>query len=116
MAKDQLVEAALRSLKLPFSSSETKELLAEVGRHKATIGIALSADNMAALLRALSRQDKLGDDIQDIMSKLKARWAVETRTALNKECQEILHFVGKIDPFPNHETYLKLRHPLTGYG
>lgn len=113
-AKDHLLEAALRSLKWPFSSSETKELLAEVGRHKATIGIALSADNMAALLRALSRQDELADDIQDIKSKLEARWAVETRIALDKERQEILHFFEKTDPFSNHETSLKLRHPLTG--
>jgi len=64
--KDGLVHAALRSLKWPFSSSETKELLAEIGRHKATIGIALSTDNMAGLMRALSRQDALADGIQDI--------------------------------------------------
>jgi NACHT domain/Fungal N-terminal domain of STAND proteins len=112
--KDGLVQVALRSLKWPFSTSETKELLAEIGRHKATIGIALSADNMAALLRALSRQDELADGIQDIKSKLEARWAVETRIAMNKERQDILNFFEKIDPSPNHETSLKLRHPLTG--
>jgi hypothetical protein len=53
-AKDQPFEAALRSLKWPFSSSETKELLAEVG-HEAIIGIALSADDITALLQALWR-------------------------------------------------------------
>jgi hypothetical protein len=29
----------------------------------------MSADNMAALLQALSRQDELGEDTQDIKSK-----------------------------------------------
>ena len=114
MAKHPRFEAALRILKWPFSYSETKELLAEVGRHKATIGIALSADNMVALLRALSRQDALADDIQDMKSKVEARWAVETRIALDRERQEILHFFGKVDPFANHENSLKLRHPQTG--
>jgi Fungal N-terminal domain of STAND proteins len=113
-AKHQLVQAALQSLKWPFSSSETKELLTEIGRHKATKGIALSADNMGALLRVLSRQDDLSDGIQDIKSKLEERWAVETRITLNKERKAILDFFGTIDPSPNHETSLKLRHPLTG--
>lgn len=113
-AKDQPVEAALRSLKWPFSSSETKELLAEVGRHNATIGMALSADNMVALLQVLSRQNELGNEIQDMKTKIEARWAAETRIALDNERQEILNFFGKFDPRPNHETSLKLRHPLTG--
>jgi Cdc6-like AAA superfamily ATPase len=113
-AKHQLVQAALRSLKWPFSSSETKELLAEIGRHKATTGIALSTDNMGALFRVLSRQDDLSDGIQDIKSKFEERWAVETRIALNKERKAILDFFRTIDPSPNHETSLKLRHPLTG--
>jgi Cdc6-like AAA superfamily ATPase len=36
-----------------------------------------------------------------------------TRIALDKERQEILIFFEEIDPSPNHETNLKLRHPLT---
>ncbi len=98
VAKDRPVEAALRILKWPFSSSETKELLADVGRHIAIIGIALSADNMAALLRGLSRQNELGDEFQDVKTKFEARWAAETRIIVDKERQEILNFFGKIDP------------------
>jgi Cdc6-like AAA superfamily ATPase len=47
-------------------------------------------------------------------SSLEARWAVETRISLDRERQNILSFFEKIDPSPNHETSLKLRHPLTG--
>lgn len=39
-------DAARRKLHWPLSSSETKSLIAEVERHKATLSVALTADGM----------------------------------------------------------------------
>jgi hypothetical protein len=102
------------ALKWPFSVPETKELIAEVERHKATINVALSADSLSAILQALSRQGQLANDIQDIKKELKLRWAMETHIALGKERREILQYFGKIDPTAYQKSNMELRHPLTG--
>ena len=113
-ANKGIVDKTLRKLKWPFSVEETKELIAEVGRHKATINVALSADSLTAMLKALSRQDKIADDLEEIRSELKTRWAMETHIAIGKQRRKILDFFGEIDPTSNHKASLSLRHPLTG--
>jgi NACHT domain len=103
-----------RSLKWPFSAPETKELIADVGRHMSTINVALSADSLSAILQVLSKQDALAAEVQDIKKELRSRWAMETHIALGKERLEILNFFGKIDPTSYQKSNLDLRHPLTG--
>lgn len=51
-------------LKWPFSSSETKEILASVSRHKQTINIALAADSISKLNLCLSQQEATGEKNQ----------------------------------------------------
>jgi hypothetical protein len=67
------------------------------------------------MLQSLSRQDKMAQDLRDLKSELKSRWAMEAHVALGKERREILGFFGKIDPSLNHKSNLQLRHPLTGF-
>src|SRR5688572_13199367 len=50
------LKVVARQLKWPFSASETKELLADVSRHKNTISLATSADTMRQLQLMLSNQ------------------------------------------------------------
>jgi len=114
MTSDKTIEKMVRALKWPFSVSETTELIIEIERHKATINVALSADSLSAILQALSRQDKLTNDIKDIKKELRSRWAMETHIALGKERREILNFFGKIDPTSYQKSNMDLRHPLTG--
>jgi hypothetical protein len=114
ISNNRKVEKVIRALKWPFSASETKELITEVERHKATINLALSADSLTTILQALSRQDKLVDEIHDIKKELRSRWAMEAHIALGKERREILHFFGKVDPTSYQKSNMELRHPLTG--
>lgn len=53
---DQPIKKLRKKLRWPFSSSEVKELVAEIERHKTTLGLALNADCMSGMLQALSRQ------------------------------------------------------------
>jgi hypothetical protein len=50
----------------PFSVTETKELVTEVEWHKAIFNVALSADSLATILKALSRQNEVADDIREL--------------------------------------------------
>ena len=112
--QDERLETLKRKLRWPFTSSEVKDLLAEIERHKTTLGLASNVDCMSALLQALSRQDQTRDTIQELRIELKERHEAETRIAINKEKQEILNSFAKVDPRSNHDMSRKLRSPGTG--
>lgn len=111
---DQRLETLRRKLRWPFTSSEVKDLIAEIERHKATLGLALNVDCMAGLLHALSRQDDVRSTVEGIRTELKERHEAETRIAINKERQEILNSFAKVDPRSNHDMSRKLRSRGTG--
>ena len=111
---DQRLETLKRKLRWPFTSSEVKDLIAEIERHKTTLGLALNVDCMSGLLQALSRQDELRDTIEGFRTELKERHEAETRIAINKERREILSSFAKVDPRSNHDMSRKLRSPGTG--
>jgi len=106
--------STLQKIKWPFSRSETSELLAEIERHKLTINVAVSGDSLATVVRALSRQDKIADDIETIKSFERDRSALEKRVAMTGKRKEVLGFFEKVDSSTSHYANLKLRHPLTG--
>ena len=111
---EQRVEILKRKLRWPFSSSEVKDLVAEIDRHKSTLGLALQIDAMAGLLCAFSRQKDLSHDLKEIKSELEPRREAETRITIDKQRQEVLNSFGSIDPRQSHEMNQKLRHPNTG--
>ena len=112
--RDQRLETLKRRLRWPFTSSEVKDLIAEIERHKATLGLALNVDCMTGLLQALSRQDEVQSTVEGIRTELKERREAETRIAMDKERREILKSFAKVDPRSNHDMSLKLRSPGTG--
>ena len=103
-----------RKLRWPFKSSEVHEIVVEIERHKATLGLALNVDGMSGLLRALSKQNDIDKDIKDIKTELKLKREADTRVALNEQCQRVLDSFGTIDPYRNLNMSRKLRHPSTG--
>jgi Cdc6-like AAA superfamily ATPase len=111
---DTSLEKTIRKLKWPFSTSETKELLAEVDRHKATINVAMTGDSLASILRGLTRQDQMAEDIKNLKAAQEERWAMETHISINIQRKKVLSFFGNVDPALRHHTNLKLHHPLTG--
>ena len=111
---DQRLETVKRKLRWPFTSSEVKNLIAEIERHKTTLGLASNVDCMSGLLLALSRQDQIRDTIEGVRTELKQRHEAETRITINKERKEILDSFAKVDSRSNHDMSQKLRSPGTG--
>ena len=71
------VDAMKRRLTWPFTVPEAKSLIAEVERHKATLGLALTADGMTGLLTALSKQNELKNGVDEIKHQLRQRQEAE---------------------------------------
>ena len=112
--ENQPFQTVKRKLRWPFSSSEVKEMITQIDRHKATLGLALNVDGMSGLLRALSKQDEINESMKGIHKELKLRREAETRVAIDQHRQKVLDSFGTIDPRTNHEMNRKLRHPNTG--
>ncbi|KAL2066420.1 hypothetical protein VTL71DRAFT_2491 [Oculimacula yallundae] len=111
---EKKLDRVIKRLRWPFSHTETKELIADVERHKSTINVALSADGLRMTLKALSRQDEISSSVQEIEIAIKTKWAMDTHIALSKERSAVLTFFEKVDTRSNHESSLNLLHPLTG--
>jgi hypothetical protein len=101
------------TLKWPFSVSETKALLAEVSRHKATMTSALAADTMRKLQLCLTKVDENGQHIIAISQDVKDI-KINTQILLDNRKRKVLDFFMKMSPQTNLETSIKLRYPTTG--
>ena len=108
------VDAMKRRLTWPFTVPEAKSLIAEVERHKATLGLALTADGMTGLLTALSKQNELKNGVDEIKHQLRQRHEADTRITIDTQRQKVLDSFGPCNPDKNHRMSLKLRHPGTG--
>ncbi|KAL9025441.1 MAG: hypothetical protein Q9196_005738 [Gyalolechia fulgens] len=113
-AETQCVDKFKRKLHWPFSSSEVKTLLAEIERHKATLGLALNVDGVSGLLRSLSLQNATRDAVEGIKAELKQKHEADTRIAINDKRQSVLKSFGVIDPCKNQKMSLRLRQLGTG--
>jgi hypothetical protein len=72
-----------RTLIWPFSSTETKGLIAEVANQKATLSLALAADGMNTLIESLGQQKAQGEDIAEIRENLRAQRAEQALSLLS---------------------------------
>lgn len=107
------LEGVVRQLKWPFSVSETKELLNDLSRHKATITLALSADSIHTMQMSLSKTKLLATEVSK-MAEVVRRVEINTQIAVEYKQERILDFFMKLSPQINLETSIKLRHPMTG--
>lgn len=107
------LDGFVRQLKWPFSSSETKEIMGELSRHKHTITLALSADSMRKLQLCLSKVDDLAKDTSAIAEAVK-RIDINTQIAVDYRKERVLDFFMRVSPQANLEMSIKLRHPMTG--
>ena len=103
-----------RRMGWPFSTSEANSLMDEIGRHKATLGLALKADEISGLVNILAKQAGLSDQLLEIRSELIQRREVETRIQLDEERRKILFSLGATTPERSHDMSLQLRQPNTG--
>ena len=103
-----------RTLVWPFTSAETKALIAEVADQKATLSLALAADGMTTLIESLSQQKAQGEDIAEIRENIRAQRAEQALTLLSQERRRMLDTIGPFDPSGHQKIAIKLRQPGTG--
>lgn len=105
---------AKRKLVWPFVSDRTKELLAEISRHKENIDLALTADSMGTLLRVLSETEEVHKDTEKLLEEAKKTREIVTRIHQDSGRKAVLDYFLRYNPQQNYEMSLSLRHPRTG--
>ncbi|KAF4877431.1 Ankyrin-2 [Colletotrichum siamense] len=98
----------------PYTSSKTKQLLAELSCHKENINLALSANSMEALLRCLANEEDRAKSTAEIRADVQKTREIVVRIQQNSYRAEVLRFFLHFNPQPNYEMSVKLRHPRTG--
>jgi len=78
-----------RTLIWPFSSAETKGLIADVAKQRTTLSLALAADGMNALIESLSQQKAQGEDIAEIRDNIRAQRAEQAMSLLSKSARPL---------------------------
>ncbi|KAG4280439.1 hypothetical protein FPRO06_11772 [Fusarium proliferatum] len=111
--KKSKLDGIVRQLKWPFSSSETKELLTELSRHKETISVALLADSMRKIQLSLSKSNEIDRKIT-ALGEIARRIEINTMIAIDDRKQRILNHFMKANPQLALQTSIRLRHPMTG--
>ncbi|ERF71769.1 hypothetical protein EPUS_01684 [Endocarpon pusillum Z07020] len=128
-----VLHSAAQRLRWPLSVSETKELMAEVERHRTILGLALQADEMSALLTLLAKEEAIGAVVSDIhrgldrdrvhrnmlaMSRSVPQLYQKTFTHENQDEQrrKMLEWLcpATLDPTRNHESSISLCQPGSG--
>ncbi|KAF5568221.1 ankyrin repeat [Fusarium phyllophilum] len=108
--KKSKFDGIVRQLKWPFSSSETKELLAELSRHKQTISVALLADSMRKIQESLSKSDYIITALGEVTRRVE----INTMITINDHKKRILDHFMKVNPQPALQTSTRLNHSETG--
>lgn len=103
-----------RALKWPFTSTDTKELMEEIARHKGTLMLALTADSMDALGRCLTTQENLQAQIAALAADVSEASRITTNIEMNERKRRVLDFFMPVDPQRSLAQCLSLRHPMTG--
>ncbi|KAI0552255.1 hypothetical protein F4679DRAFT_571670 [Xylaria curta] len=102
-----------QSLKWPFTKTRTKDLTEKLTQQHQLIGLALHADSLSNLVKLLNN----GKDIKTQLASVQLgveNLQMLTRVKVDAERQRILDFFLKVNPQPNLDTSIKLRHPNTG--
>lgn len=102
-------------LKWPFSTTDTKDIIQTLQRHRQIINVALSADSLNHLKVCLSRQEDASQRIIDVQTTANKILDIVTKVRLDQTRREILEFFTKhTNPRLDFETSKNLRHPQTG--
>lgn len=103
-----------RSLKWPFASEETKDLVAELSQHRDTLQLALSAETMSHLLQCLASTNNIAKSVDSLSRKLDRKASIDTRAGVTAKREEIVHFFLKVNPEHYLQDCRSRRQPNTG--
>ncbi|GAW24092.1 hypothetical protein ANO14919_136720 [Xylariales sp. No.14919] len=102
-----------QSLKWPFTKTRTKELTDKLAQQQDVITLALHADSLSTLVKLLNNGKDMKDKLTSVQLGVE-NLQILTRVEIDAERQRILDFFLKVNPQPNLDTSIKLRHPGTG--
>ena len=103
------------TLKWPFTSTETKEILDEVVRQKGTLTLALSADTMETLVQSLTKQQDMENQLHSLGNRVKEAVHIVTNIKMNEDRRRVLDFFMATNPQQSLAQSITLRHPQTGF-
>ncbi|KAL2273080.1 hypothetical protein FJTKL_05600 [Diaporthe vaccinii] len=103
-----------RSLKWPFASQETNDLIAELSRHREVLQLALSANTMSHMLQCLANTNTIAKSIDVIERRLDRKESIDARAELTARRKEIMKFFLKVNPEDHLQDCRKRRQPSTG--
>ncbi|TVY94089.1 Serine/threonine-protein phosphatase 6 regulatory ankyrin repeat subunit C [Lachnellula willkommii] len=98
----------------PLTKAGTKSLLLEVERHKTSLSLALSVDNMSAHLTVLASQDVMQTGITRINEKLQSYRTIRDEKSLDKKRQEIIQSLNTTNYNQYQLSNVQLRQASTG--
>ena len=99
-----------RTLKWPFTSSETEEIFGDLSRYKDTFDLTINMDVLEILLLRSADQDQAVKDVKQIKRDVHKLCSIQ----ISKERRKILDSFMISGVASNHRMNLKLRHPGTG--
>ncbi|RYP59943.1 hypothetical protein DL769_008328 [Monosporascus sp. CRB-8-3] len=109
--EDDAERATIQICHIRAGSRVLKEIQARID--KAASNLALQADSMNNLLKILNNQSDLKAELSAVCEGVKNLQAL-TRIELDVKRQQTLDFFLRINPQPNLDTSIRLRHPGTG--
>ncbi|KAI1161157.1 hypothetical protein F5B18DRAFT_462870 [Nemania serpens] len=104
---------AQQSIKWPFTKTKTKELEEKLAQQEEMISLALQADSLKNLVTLLSTSKDIQRQLEAVQVGI-TDLQMLTRVEVDAERRRILDYFLKVNPQPNLDTSLKLRHPGTG--
>ncbi|KAI1121257.1 hypothetical protein F5Y10DRAFT_256692 [Nemania abortiva] len=102
-----------QSFKWSFTKTKTKDLTERLSQQQEIIGLALHSDSLSNLLELLGNSKDIKKQISSVKQGVE-NLQMLTRVEVDAERQRILDFFLKVNPQPNLDTSIKLRHPGTG--
>lgn len=103
-----------RSLKWPFASQETSDLITELSQHRDVLQLALSADNMSHLLRCLANTNSIAKSVDALNRKIDRKESIDRRAKLTEKREKIISFFLKVNPEDSLQDCRGRRQPHTG--
>lgn len=103
-----------RSLKWPFESQETTDLIAELTQHREVLQLALSAETMSHLLQCLANTNSIARSVDILNRKLDRKASIDTRAELTAKREEVVRFFLKVNPEDHLQDCRNRRQPNTG--
>ncbi|MCJ1246910.1 hypothetical protein MMC30_004121 [Trapelia coarctata] len=106
-------DGLIRTLRWPFQLAETRSLIADIEKHKASLTLELLAHNTSGIQGLLQNQSKTRTRMDELKAQYQERLENEERRARREENLQILGFLGENDQETVQSNINSTRYPDT---